>query len=234
MEGQSPEPVRAKPVSPEPVRPAMQRPDPSSLRISDDDRHKVAEVLRQAAGEGRIDLDELDERLEAAYHAKTYGELVPITADLPAAGRTHPVPPPVQPASPSRVPVGAARYPSSLAVMSECKRVGRWAVEDHHSAFALMGSVVIDLREAEFGSSEVVLNASAVMGEVKVLVNAGTSVVVEGMGVMGEYKEQRAKVPFDPEVGGPVVRLRGFALMGTVSVQRRGAPGQGIRRQLGH
>ena len=222
MEGQSPDPARGP----------LQRSDPSSLRISDDDRHKVAEVLRQAAGEGRIDLDELDERLEAAYRAKTYGELVPITADLPVAGRPHPV---AQPA-PRRVthPVPGARYPSSIAVMSESKRVGRWVVEDHHSAFAVMGSVVLDLREAAFESHEVVINASAIMGEVKVVVNAATTVVVEGTGVMGEYTEQRPRVPFDPEGDGPLVRLRGFALMGSVHVQRKGPPGQGIRGHLGH
>ena len=75
---------------------------PSRLRISDEDRHKVAEVLRQAAGEGRIDLDELDERLEATYAAKTYGELVPITADLPGRRRRarHPRRPP-RPVAPS-------------------------------------------------------------------------------------------------------------------------------------
>ena len=54
------------------------------LRISDEDRHQVAEILREAAGEGRIDLDELDERLEATYAARTYADLVPITLDLPA------------------------------------------------------------------------------------------------------------------------------------------------------
>ena len=58
--------------------------DPAQLRVSDDDRHKVAEILREAAGEGRLDLDELDERLEAAYAAKTYADLVPITLDLPS------------------------------------------------------------------------------------------------------------------------------------------------------
>ena len=62
----------------------LERPDPAQLRISDDDRHRVAEVLREAAGEGRIDLDELDQRLEATYAAKTYADLVPITVDLPA------------------------------------------------------------------------------------------------------------------------------------------------------
>ncbi|MEO5709549.1 MAG: DUF1707 domain-containing protein, partial [Nocardioidaceae bacterium] len=169
--------------------------DPSRLRISDDDRHKVAEVLRQAAGEGRIDLDELDQRLEAAYAAKTYGELVPITVDLPVAGRPLPAPTP-RPA-PSRAPTGGARYSTSLAIMSETKRVGPWVVEDQHSAFAVMGSVVLDLREAQFESNDLTINASAVMGEVKVIVNAGTTVVVHGAGVMGEYSEQRPRIPYD-------------------------------------
>jgi hypothetical protein len=222
MEGQSQDPDRG----------AVQRPDPSDLRISDDDRHKVAEVLRQAAGEGRIDLDELDERLEAAYHAKTYGDLVPITADLPAAGRAQPLPQPLPHATSHPVPAGAV-YASSIAVMSETKRVGRWLVEDHHSALAVMGTVVLDLRQAEISGPEVVINASAIMGEVKVLVDAGTAVIVEGTGVMGEYTEQRAKVPFDAEAGGPIVRLRGFALMGSVHVQRRGAPGESLRKRLG-
>ncbi|GAA2007247.1 DUF1707 SHOCT-like domain-containing protein [Nocardioides kribbensis] len=39
--------------------------DPMLLRISDAERHQVAEHLRRAAGEGRLDLEELDERLEA-------------------------------------------------------------------------------------------------------------------------------------------------------------------------
>ena len=79
------------------------------MRISDADRHQVAEILRQAAGEGRIDIDELDERLEATYAARTYADLVPITARPagPAASRT--TRPPAQP-----VAVGAGtRYETS-------------------------------------------------------------------------------------------------------------------------
>src|SRR3712207_5042198 len=66
--------------------------DPAQLRISDAERHQVAEILRQAAGEGRLDLEELDERLEATYAARTYADLVPITLDLPS----HPHRPPVR------------------------------------------------------------------------------------------------------------------------------------------
>ena len=66
--------------------------DLSRMRISDADRHRVAEVLRQAAGEGRLEFDELDERLELTFNAKTYADLIPITADLHAV--SHAPPPP--------------------------------------------------------------------------------------------------------------------------------------------
>lgn len=207
-----------------------QAPDPARLRISDDDRHKVAEVLRQAAGEGRIDLDELDQRLEATYQAKTYGELVPITADLPTAAAAKNVAPRPQPT----MPMGAApSHASSISVMSDTKRLGQWQVGSAHAAFSLMGSVTLDLREAAFETREVVINANAIMGEVTVIVNAHTAVVIDGFGVMGEYSEQRSKVPAQVTADSPVVRLRGMALMGAVHVQRKGPPGRSSRRQVG-
>lgn len=52
-------------------------------RAGDAEREQVAEKLRVAAGEGRIDLTELDERLDRAYRAKTYRELDALIADLP-------------------------------------------------------------------------------------------------------------------------------------------------------
>jgi hypothetical protein len=52
------------------------------MRASDADRDRVMEVLRAAAGEGRLTLDELDERLEAALSSRTLGELATLTADL--------------------------------------------------------------------------------------------------------------------------------------------------------
>ena len=216
--------------APDPRHPVPRRQDPSQLRISDDDRHKVAEVLRQAAGEGRIDLDELDQRLEAAYHAKTYGELVPITADLPAHGAEHAVAP--RPAASAAVPVGPS-HASSVSIMSDTKRLGPWKVGESHAAFSLMGSVTLDLREAYFETHEVVINASAIMGEVKVIVNAATAVVVDGIGIMGEFSEQRPKVAAVLGPDSPVVRVRGMALMGSVHVQRKGPSGHALRKRLG-
>jgi hypothetical protein len=56
----------------------------SELRASDADRDRVAERLRAAAGEGRLSADELEERLEQAFAARTEAELAPLTVDLPA------------------------------------------------------------------------------------------------------------------------------------------------------
>ncbi len=58
----------------------------ATLRTSDTEREQVAERLRQAAGEGRILAHELEERLEAVFASRTYGELDAVVADLPRSG----------------------------------------------------------------------------------------------------------------------------------------------------
>ena len=118
----------------------------------------MAEVLRQAAGEGRLDLEELDERLEATYAARTYADLVPITQDLPAERPAHP---PVQ--RPAAGP--ATRYESSVAVMSGVDRKGVWEVGPTHTALSVMGGVGIDLREAVFTGPEVVITANTLLAD---------------------------------------------------------------------
>jgi hypothetical protein len=54
-----------------------------NLRAGDADRERVAERLRQSAAEGRLDVEELQERLESCYQAKTFGQLGELVADLP-------------------------------------------------------------------------------------------------------------------------------------------------------
>jgi hypothetical protein len=60
------------------------------LRASDTDRERHAELLREHAAQGRLTVDELDERLDQVYAARTHGELAPTVADLPAPPRPRP------------------------------------------------------------------------------------------------------------------------------------------------
>jgi hypothetical protein len=222
----------AGPVEP-PIerRPQYSPGDPAHLRVSDEDRHKVAEILREAAGEGRIDLDELDERLEAAYAAKTYADLVPITLDLPVAGGAAA---PVQRRSATPQPVTAASHTTSIAVMSGATRRGVWQVGERYTAFAFCGGIDLDLREAIFSARETVIYANAVWGGIDVIVNEHTNVIVEGVGIMGGFDQGRARVTANLTPDSPIVRVKGVALMAGVTVTRKAMPGDEPRGILRH
>jgi hypothetical protein len=119
-----------------------------------------------------------------------------------------------------------AGYDRSFAVMSETQRTGPWRVGQEHSACAVMGSVTLDLREARFTAAETVIEAYAIMASVDITVNQWTRVVVDGVGIMGDFSEGRPKVAPELAPDAPVVRVRGLALMGSVSVRRKPMPGE--------
>jgi hypothetical protein len=104
-------------------------------RASDADRDRVAEVLREAHAQGRIDSDELGERLDATYAARTYADLEAVTHDLPPGGeppaaRQRPGTP--WPPLPRGMPSGGQPAPWSSttgppAVRNEQGLRGAWA-----------------------------------------------------------------------------------------------------------
>jgi hypothetical protein len=185
--------------------------DPRLMRASDADRELVAEVLRTAAAEGRLQLHELDERLAAVYAARTYADLEPVTHDLPAA---HPAPAPV------RAPVatgGQATSGMGVAILGGFERKGRWWVGRRFTGVAMMGGGEIDLREAVFTDGEVTVTAFAMMGGISVIVPEEAEVVVNGVGIMGGF-DPRAAGPGTP--GAPRITVNGVAFWGGVDVRR--------------
>ncbi|MBA3719681.1 MAG: DUF1707 domain-containing protein [Nocardioidaceae bacterium] len=186
-------------------------------RASHADRDEVVEQLRVAAGDGRLTMAELEERVDAAFAARTYAELAPLTADLPdqRPGAT----PAVRPgAVPARV-TGQAGRRWTLALFSGPERAGRWVVGSWHNAGAVMGSVDLDLREAQFETAEVRIRAFALMGGVDVVVPDDCVLDAGGFALMGGFDESDKGDPAPS--GAPVVRVRGFALMGGIDVRRR-------------
>ena len=199
-----------------------------SMRASDADRERVAQVLHKAMAEGRLTVSELDERLVGLYQAKTFGELVPFVRDLPDVQTPMPLLPAVAPAGPGAPMVGGTGTSSvSVAIMSQSVRSGEWVVPPSYSATAFMGEVKLDLRDASFESGEVTIMATAIMGAVKVIVPPELTVRIDGIGFMGEF-ERRAEGQGVP--GSPVLRITGLALMGAVEIRRK--PRKGSPRRL--
>lgn len=219
----APEPAAsAAPARPAPSVPGV--PHPDDLRASDADRERVAEQLRDAVAEGRLDMAEFEERLEATYAARTYGELAPITRDLPGAGTVAPV------VSLTKEPAEAGSWASRItgregssswgvAIMSGFERKGRWTVPARFNCVAFWGGGSLDLRDADFSTGEVVINCVAVMGGVEVVVPPGIEVQVRGIGIMGGFDQGESDVVGDP--GAPRVIVTGFAFWGGVGVVRK-------------
>ncbi|MFD9329091.1 DUF1707 domain-containing protein [Streptomyces sp. NPDC060065] len=212
------EPVPFGGTPPEPPGP--------ELRASDADREQVSEVLRDALAEGRLDMEEFEERLEATYKARTYGELAPITRDLPAPGVTPPVVNMVKgPAEggtgawADRIVGGEGSSTWGVAIMAGFQRKGRWTMPKRFNSFSFWGGGEIDLREAYFADREVVVNCVAIMGGMNVVVPPGVEVVVRGIGVMGGFDHREEGVPGEP--GAPRVIVTGFAFWGGVGVERK-------------
>ena len=117
-----------------------------------------------------------------------------------------------------------------VAIMSGLDRKGVWVVPQHLTVFAFMGGADLDLREAQFAAREVTITINAFMGGADIKVNPHTHVIMEGTGIMGGYSGPTDRVPAELDADSPVVRIRGVAVMGGVSVSRK--PARGDRRQL--
>ncbi|MET8947662.1 DUF1707 domain-containing protein [Streptomyces sp. NPDC004542] len=201
--------------------------DAPELRASDADRERVAEVLRDALAEGRLDMEEFEERLEATYKARTYGELTPITRDLPAHAAGTGAAPAV---SMRKEPVGSGSWADRIvggegssagaaAIMSGFQRKGRWTVPRRFTCFAFWGGGEIDLREANFADHEVEISCVAIMGGMQIVVPPGVEVLVRGFGIMGGFDHREDGAPAEP--GAPRVIVSGFAFWGGVGVERK-------------
>ncbi|MFF0308318.1 DUF1707 domain-containing protein [Streptosporangium sp. NPDC004379] len=189
--------------------------DPGAMRVSDAEREAAVELLRIASVEGRLTLGELTERTEAAYTAVTHADLAVLTSDLPSAQGPGPAPAPAPFPAPARPEGGRARR-WLVAVMSESKRRGKWRIDRELGAAAVMGEVVIDLRQAEVRTDVVDIIATAVMGSVKIIVPDGVDVEIDGFAIMGEKKVQVIEAP--EGMRAPLVRVRAYALMGEIKV----------------
>jgi len=159
----------------------------SELRASHDDRDRVVELLRVSAGDGRLTAEELDERLELAMTARTYGQLAKLVADLPAAGAA---------ASPA-----AAQAKDVVRIdtrSGHVKRVDRWVVPQRMEVRVTSGSVTLDLTSAVITQPLLKLDVEVRSGHVRLLTKPGIVVDTDDVAIRSGHV--RVKAPWGPDV----------------------------------
>lgn len=140
-------------------------PRPPEWRMSDVDRERVAERLRVAVGEGRLTLEEFEQRLSGVLAARTFGEVSPYVADIPGGPLAVPAP----------------EYLDLRTTAATLKRHGTWLVPRRLSVTARAGSVKLDFTEAVIAHSvvEIELNVSA--GTTTLVLPAGASADIDNV-----------------------------------------------------
>ncbi len=160
------------------------------LRASHQDRDRVVEVLRVAAGDGRLTAEELDERLEAALTARTYADLAVLTRDLPA----RPGPAPAAPVAPKDLVRIDLRS-------GHAKREGRWVVPRQMEVRITSGHARLDFTQAVIPEGSLRIDAEVRSGSLTLLTRPG--VVVDTDDVAVRSGRVRVRAPWGPDV--PVI-----------------------------
>jgi uncharacterized protein DUF1707 len=198
------------------AEPAEPAPD-ADLRASDADRDRVADILRDALAEGRLDAAEHSERLDKAYAAKTVGQLEPLVRDLPVGRAAAQAPPPA--ADRSHDYALSGENPNLVGIIGGAERKGRWRVGSRINAVAIVGGVEIDLSEATFTEPELVIHCTCIMGGVSI--KLPENVTLRGGGVVGIMGGSDIKAFEAEDPSAPVVRVNGFAFWGGVDAKAK-------------
>jgi hypothetical protein len=172
-----------------------------SPRVSDTDRERAVQALREHLVEGRLTLDEFTQRVEAAIRAGTIDELAETTEALPAAR-------PSARRRTSRITAG---------LFAHIVRRGRLRLPRRAFVVSGLADVDLDLRGAEITSGRTSIIVLVLLGNVDLYVPEGISVDVTGLNVFGHRREW-GRDPSQPDA--PVLRVRVVALFGTVDVWR--------------
>lgn len=172
-----------------PVDQSAQVPAQSEVRASHADRDRVVELLRVAAGDGRLTAEELDERLEAALTARTCSELAVLTTDLPVPGAGLP---------PVTAPPAARELVKIDCGSGTALRDGRWAVPKRMEVSVASGSVRLDFTQAVVTGPILQLDAQVRSGALTLVTRPG--IVVDTDDVAVNSGSVRVRAHRDPDV----------------------------------
>jgi Domain of unknown function (DUF1707)/Cell wall-active antibiotics response 4TMS YvqF len=175
-------------------------------RASDAEREATVARLREAAAEGRLTVEELDERIDAAYAASTRAELEPLTADLPES---------VAPSG--RVERSGGGTSFLLGLLGAGDRRGRWRVAEQVTVVNVLGGADLDLREATLAAPEVTIRVFSLLGGSDIIVPDDVHVELSSFALLGgdDLKLDRP----EPPPGSPVVHVRSFSILGGTDVK---------------
>jgi len=175
-------------------------------------RKEAEERLQWCYAHGHITIDSLESRLEKLHAAEDKLSIIALVEDLPA---------PVQESADEE----SGRFHSGTGIKGENFfsllgsniRKGKWDVPRKLDVCAILGSQVLDFREARFPRETVRIQACAIMGSVELKFPAGVQVSTSGFPFLGSIDNR-----VESMASGPRIEIEGFVLMGSITARTPG------------
>lgn len=179
-------------------------------------RARTIEQLTNGFTRDELGLEEFEERLNRAYAADAVSDLDALVSDLSAETAAIVFDGEVVPAANVAL-VRSSPAPRAVAILGSVERRGQLAARAS-GALAVLGSVVIDLRDVVMPPGLSTLQVSAVFGSVEIIVPPNLAVESAGASILGSF-EGIQRVPRDPDPDLPVLRVQGRALLGSIEIR---------------
>jgi len=186
-------------------------------------REQVVERLMENFANDVIDLDEFERRIDIAQRSATAAQLEELVVDLPSGSSVQ-----MRQADASLEPRQMVTVPAHqvqergfvMACMGGTDRKGRWVPARRTNVVTFMGGVALDFREAMLGPGVTEVWTFSMWGGVDIVVPPGMAVEVDGFALMGGF-DFDSNEPGTRHADQPILRIRGMAVMGGVSVTVR-------------
>ena len=196
----------------------MTMPEGPDIRVGNAERDQAVDVLRNAAGEGRLTIDELGGRIEEALAARTRGDLHAVLADLVPRGPLEQMLDPSSSLVPSLGPGYSWEDPLVITGRwDDERRLGSWEVPPFLELNPVGGNVKLNFVDAKPVSLVIDIVLIGGAGDCVLVVPGGWGVdvdrVVRGMGGVSSTVESRA------QRGEPQLMVRGKVRLGALKVR---------------
>jgi hypothetical protein len=178
------------------------------LRASDDERERTVARLREASAEGRLTLDELVQRTETAYVARTHGELVQVTADLPE---------PAPAARPQAQERRESKTRFVIAIFAPVRRRNRWRLGRRTFVFSLFAPTFFELGQASLEADEATITVLSIFAPVNVTAPPEVDLETSVVSIFAPLQERGETA--QPAAHAPRIRINGLAVFAPVFVK---------------
>jgi hypothetical protein len=191
-----------------------------------DRREAAIARISDAFARDLVEMDEFERRLTLAHRAESVADLDKLVHDLEPAKEAAAPSTALAPAHGASLERVRDRQ-KLIAIFGGVQRSGTWTPARHIRVVTVMGGAQLDFREAAFPAGVTELSVFSLMGGAQIIVPPNLAVEMEGTAIMGGFDHaDRAPPHLDPDR--PLLRVRGFAMMGGVQIETR-LPGESER-----